>query len=979
MGSTRDRSFQKTGEVGRCSGSERLDPTQFSERDIDNQKSAQHWLDDQIHQPSFRKEMEDLFNQWELILKPESFSTYHIHMVSQSHIDMAWLWRFEQTRQKGIKTLEKVIFHAEKFPDQFKFAISSPQLLQWVKEDDPELFIKIKALQKKGIIELVGGSWVEPDCMMPSGESIVRQRFYGMKFFWEEFGTLPEVEWFLDSFGYNCGLPQLLVKSGAKYFWTSKLTWNKQTKFPFIYFNWKSPDGTSLLTANFGQNREIFDHWKNFQSGRYALSEEAPKLWDYSKDYSNFQNFINSSTSIVPVGLFWGAGDGGHGPSHWEVAQMQVLSQIAQERGIQWKWSEVQSFFSELKQYQSKLAIWQDELYLETHRGTFTVHSEVKRQNRRLVNLTLDIEKLATFVTLLNPKYEFPISLFEKIWKKILLNQFHDVLPGSCIPEVLDDTFKHGKQCDDNLKEILHQIVPFLPINIPLEFESSNLVLIFNPLNWSRKTRVFIPKDIISVPNKATKNDSSSLPYARLYYFRKDRLVSSICQPVSAEFDDNMHNNGEGWWTIIELEAHEFLISELRFESVQSPPLYITLHKSPRITNGKVTLEFDPTLGSLVSIKARKINRGENLIYGKRNLLLEGYLDKGSHEYPAWDLQKEYWKHPLNFDQSQNLKISILHQGPVFSTLKIQRTLANSEVIQTVSLFHDDPLIYCSWGANWQLPETLLKIGLYTNTQAIRVTSDQMYCALSASTLPKVPADIARFEKIMHRYVDVSTPDNQWGIAIINEAKYAFDVSAGRIRISMHRSPKYPRPSAESWVHFERKQRKYEGKGKPPKYSGLGPTSSRFAILPHIWGCLVNNKNEGSSYVPKIAEEFNHPPLLIKINPDKTKKSESIPENISLGFNIPSEINLKVVKPEQWNDDGGLVLRFAELTGFSQKNCIIQFPQHIGFKVDRIIEVDLLERPIEESSIKWDSSSMIITADFTPFEIKTLKVVLNTK
>ena len=250
MGSARDRSYQKTGELGRCSGSERLDPNQFSERDIDNQKSAQHWLDDQIHQPSFRKEMEDLFHQWEFILKPESFSTYHIHMVGQSHIDMAWLWRFEQTRQKGIKTLQKVIFHAERFPDQFKFALSSPQLLQWVKEDDPELFVKIKALQKQGIIELVGGSWVEPDCMMPSGESIVRQRFYGMKFFWEEFGTLPEVEWFLDSFGYNRGLPQLLIKSGSKYFWTSKLTWNKQTKFPFIYFNWKSPDGASLLTAN---------------------------------------------------------------------------------------------------------------------------------------------------------------------------------------------------------------------------------------------------------------------------------------------------------------------------------------------------------------------------------------------------------------------------------------------------------------------------------------------------------------------------------------------------------------------------------------------------------------------------------------------------------------------------------------------------------------------------------------------------------
>ncbi|RLI65754.1 MAG: hypothetical protein DRO88_03660 [Promethearchaeia archaeon] len=980
MGSKQQLSYRKTGEIGIVSGSERLDPSQFSEQDLDDSKNMEEYFENQLQSLEFRTEMEEKLEQWNHQLLPEALSHFDFFMVGQSHIDMAWLWRYEQTRQKGITTLKKVLAHAKKFPHQFVFAVSSPQLLSWIKEDDPELFSSLLSIHKKEQLELVGGSWVEPDCMLPSGESIVRQRLYGMKFYQEEFGILPEVEWFLDSFGYNKGLPQILAKSGAKYFWTTKLTWNKQNKFPFIYFIWESPDGTQLITANFAQNREIFDQWKDYPFGHYTIKDTNQNKWNYQDDFSRIAAIINRNKIIRPVGLFWGAGDGGHGPAYYEVAQMQVLSELAKSQGIQWNWSMVHNFFSEIEKYQNNLAVWNDELYLEAHRGTFTVHSAVKRHNRRLENRILDIERLATLCSLMNPNYEFPSYLFDRSWKTLLLNQFHDVLPGSCVPEVLDDVFKLFSQVDKNLDEILSQLLNYFPHNVPSEFKTKNLIFFFNPLNWRRKSRVFIPKCLIREFKSSTNTESNLLPYARLYYNYNGKLRSSICQPVKAEFQDNMNNHKEGWWTIIEMDPHGAIIGEIRFESVQSPPLFISLRKTPRITNGKVSLEFDPHMGSLISVKGRKINKGENLIYGKRNFILEGYKDKGSSEYPAWDIQKEYWKYPLNFNQRQDLEISIVDQGPIFSTLKIQRTLENSKVIQKISLFHDDPLIYCSWAANWQLPDTLLKLGLFTNTQATSVTSDQMYCASSSSTLPETPADIARFEKVMHKYVDISTPDNKWGIAIINEGKYAYDASGGRIRISMHRSPKYPRPSAESWVKFERLQRKNEGKGKPLRYSGIGPTSCRFAILPHVGGCLVNEKQAPSTFVPKMAEEFNHPIVIYSFNSFKLKsepeKSDNLPDIHSFSFDLQTGIELSVIKPEQWNKDNSVILRFIERCGFTHKKSIIQFPKDFASLIEEIWETDLLERPKIPLDLKWSSDTTELILDFSPFEIRTIKCKL---
>ncbi|TFH30799.1 MAG: alpha-mannosidase [Promethearchaeota archaeon] len=984
---TNKKAFKKSkASVGHYSGSERLDPTQFEERDLDLPNSKSFWFDERLHSQEYTNEIGQILTQLEDQIAPATFNNHHIFMCGQSHIDMCWLWRYEQTRKKSIKTLRKVVTHAKLFPD-FKYAVSEPQLLQWIKEDDPELFAEIQECHRGGQVELVGGSWVEPDCMMPCGESIVRQRLYGMRFYRDEFGKLPEVEWFLDSFGYNRGLPQILSKSGAKYFWTTKITWNKDTTFPLVHFYWQSPDGSRILTSNFGQNREMFDQWSKFHPGRYLPLPSTPLMWDYSRDYSNFGQYADFTKPINPVGFFNGAGNGGHGPTHQEVAQMITLRDLAEKKGYKWNWAGISDYFNDLATYSPDLLVWNDELYLETHRGTFTVHAAVKRHNRRLEARILSIERLATLTSFQNPAYIYPRPELERIWKLILLNQFHDMLPGSSIPEVFDDAYDIWHECDLVLDALTTEISASVYTDLPLNRDSLNALLLFNPLNYSRKTRVFIPLSLLpySIASQLPNRENNALlPYARLYFKSQGQTTSTICQPVAAENEgdipDEMQNYGEGWWTVIQLEGNEILTAVFKIIPVDSPPLFVSDAPSPRLTNGRLSVEFDSKSGSLLKIINQRINHGHNLVYGSRNLIVEGFQDKGSAEYPAWDLQREYWKHPLNYKQAQDCIITVKDRGPIFSTLQITKFIADTSLTQTFRLFQDDPVLYCSWAADWKQKDVLLKIGLYTNTNATMVTSDQMYCAESCSTLPETPADKARFEKIMHQYVDISTPDNEWGIALINEGKYAFDASGGRLRISLHRSPKYPRPAAEAWVNKERGERRREKKGHPPKYSGLGFQSARFGVLPHPSGALSTPKGDPSSFVYKKAEEFNSPILVCPIlqhnfPPESTLSSNEPTAN---AFILPQNIKISVLKFQEWeldlNDNQELIIRAAEICGFPTDQVTIQFPSIMANRVSRVEEVDLLERTLPTQKLEWHEGTQTLNTSFGPFEIKSFKI-----
>src|ERR687890_299958 len=340
-----------------------------------------------------------------------------IALTGHAHLDLAWLWPIEETRRKARRTFASVLGLMDRYED-FVFNQSSAQLYRWIEDDVPELFARVRKRVEEGRWEPVGGSWVEPDCQIPSGESFVRQLFYGQRYFQDRFGYRCTVAWFPDTFGYSPGLPQLLRGAGLSGFFTYKLNWNETNDFPHDLFEWEGIDGTSVIAHTFENPgtdyngdivpRDVLGTWRNFGGKRYH------------------------NESLFSFG--WG--DGGGGPSE------KMLENFARLRDFpampRLRMARVDDFFASIRE--DGLPRWVGELYLELHRGTLTTQARVKKLNREAEHRLQEAEAFATLAARRGAAY--PRDELERLWKTVLLNQFHDILPGSSISEVYKDTHR---------------------------------------------------------------------------------------------------------------------------------------------------------------------------------------------------------------------------------------------------------------------------------------------------------------------------------------------------------------------------------------------------------------------------------------------------------------------------------------------------------------------------------------------------------
>ncbi|TFG27504.1 MAG: alpha-mannosidase [Promethearchaeota archaeon] len=952
---------------GHYSGNKRIDTSNFDEPDFDSEETLKKWLTGG-KEIKFKRSL----RRWkENISKTTDFEKIQIHMVGQSHIDCAWMWRFEQTRKKTQVTFKKAIQHAKMFPETFCFALSQPILLEWIKEDNLKLFKELQEFVKKGNIELVGGSYVEPDCMMPSGEAMIRQRLYGMRFYREYFGALPKIEWFLDSFGYNIGLPQILIKSGTKYFWTTKLTWNLDTTFPFVNFWWESPDGSRILSANFDYNIQVLENWEKFEIGRHLLKPGGKKSWNYTID--NRKLFQHVRPDICPhVGFFFGLSDGGHGPTHKEVAYANEYAKLNS-----FKWSRVERFYSALEAYSEEFPVWNDELYLENHRGCFSNHAEIKRFNRKYENLLVSIEILASITNLYYLDYEYPLEKLEKLWKITLKNQFHDVLPGSSIPEVFDEVWDDWNEQNAILDNILENIGLILSEKNYNNIEKQTAeICLFNPVSWKRKSRVFIP---IMVFKKQPKLDKEGKPdYAKLILLNGDD-EQYICQPIAADFEDSLDSRPAGWWTIVSLnplsvtKAKIDLLDNSESRKIKQES---NLESSENlISNSLVSVKINPKNGAMIELSVEGINHRHNLLKGNSSNLTFAFLDDDKN-HPAWNLTPEYWNHSLNLSNETDVKIKITEFGPIFVTLEIRRTLGISPVVQKITLFKELLDVFLEFETDWKQKNVMLKILFSTSTDAKIATVDAAYSAIEFKTHPNVPSDKARYEKICHKYFDLSTHDLTWGLALLNEGKYAFDVNDSDMRLTLLRCCKYPLPAPEAWVNIEREENEKLFGHKVPEFSGLGPFKCRFALLPHMGGALINPDGTPNVIVKRKAEEFNMPVQIIPITNTTLKNKEFFSKlKDPLLKIITPNVNLATFKRNEWDKNTTIIVRFFEACGIST-NAKVKFNKTLSDRIELIKAVDLIEREIEYP-FKWSHQRKLLEFNIGKFEICTFQIYLN--
>lgn len=352
----------------------------------------------------------------ERFLAQKSESEFNITALGHAHIDLAWLWPIRETKRKAVRTFSTVLRHSERYKN-YLFGVSQPQMLEWVRDEHPELYKQMKELYEQGKLELQGGFWVESDTNVPSGESLVRQMLYGKKFFKEEFGYEQEILWIPDVFGYNAQLPQIMAKSGVKYFLTIKMSWNAVNLFPHSTFNWVGLDGSKILT-----------HMP--PEGNYNSAARAESMIQ-TEDKFREREIDNRAM------LLYGIGDGGGGPGmeHLERLEREYdligLPKVKQAFAI--------DFFRDIEKDQDKFPSYQGELYLEKHQGTYTTQARNKRNNRKCEFGFHDAEIMSTVSSLLGGK-KFPKAELEKLWKEVLLYQFHDIIPGSSIKRVYDET-----------------------------------------------------------------------------------------------------------------------------------------------------------------------------------------------------------------------------------------------------------------------------------------------------------------------------------------------------------------------------------------------------------------------------------------------------------------------------------------------------------------------------------------------------------
>ena len=387
--------------------------------------------------------------------------------VGQTHIDVAWLWTFAQTREKAQRSFATVVENMRKYPE-YTFFCSQPYLYKAVKEEDPYLYAQIQEKVKEGRFEIEGGLWLETDTNLPSGESLVRQILHGKKFFKEEFGVDSHIVWLPDAFGYSAALPQLFKLSGIDTFVTSKISWNDKNTMPHDVFTWRGIDGSDVFT--------YFITCQSIHSNRQRLTTyNAEATPDYlAGAYDRFSDKQLTDKVLVAYGY----GDGGGGPT---AEQIETVARM--KRGIPGcpnaENSTLEEFFSELKKKtKGKLPKWVGELYLEFHRGTYTTIGKNKRNNRKIEFLMHNVEALATMNHILSGA-EYPYETLEKMWEQILNLQFHDILPGSSIKEVYDDSDKMYEELFAKGTKLLDEITK----NISTQTKAGDVVFNMQPYN----------------------------------------------------------------------------------------------------------------------------------------------------------------------------------------------------------------------------------------------------------------------------------------------------------------------------------------------------------------------------------------------------------------------------------------------------------------------------------------------------------------
>lgn len=681
-----------------------------------------------------------------------------IAAVGSTHIDVAWLWRYEQTREKACRSFATAARLLEKNPE-FIFMSSQPQLYQFVKEDDPTLYAQIKEWVARGRWEAEGAAWVEPDTNLPGGESLIRQLLYGKKFFREEFGTDSRVLWLPDVFGYSGALPQIMKKCGVDYFMTTKISWNEFNKVPYDTFRWRGIDGSEVL-AHFipsMDNAKEEKDWLTTYNGVLAPSM-AVGAW---KRYQ--QKDLNGEV----LGAF-GYGDGGGGTNQEMVECGKRL-----EKGLpgcpRLRFSKVRDFYQRLEaelEGQRHIPVWEGELYFEYHRGTYTSVGSIKRANRKNELLLRDAELLSVMAAGLDggSLADYPAEALEECWKLLLLNQFHDVLPGSSIAPVYQDALEHHRKIRERAGALLEEALDRLAAELPSEGPAAAFC---NTLSFPRRELAAFSWNS-DAPVLWLQGGEGEHPAVR----QADGSYLTLTEEVPPL----------GWRTCSVREGGP------------AAPAGRWDPERRVLENRWYRLSFDRRM-EIESLLEKESSR-ETLPRGETGGRLLAYEDVSRCD-DAWNIPVYYEEKCWEAEEPD--RIELVEDSPLRTVVRVRRRFRDSTFWLSYIVYEELERIDLEIEADWRETDILMKLDFPVAANTVKATFDIQFGSVERPIHRNTLWDFARFEVCAHKWVDLS--DNGGGLTLLSESKYGYDVRRGHIRATLLKSSTYPDPAQDRGRH----------------------------------------------------------------------------------------------------------------------------------------------------------------------------------
>ena len=692
----------------------------------------------------------------DVLARPAVPSAHRISAIGHAHIDTAWLWPLRETVRKCARTFSNVLDLMTREPE-LKFACSQAQQHEWMRDRYPSIFAAMQEQVAAGRFIPVGGMWVEADTNLPSGESLARQFLHGQRFFDEHYGVTCTEVWIPDVFGYPASLPQIFRLGGAQTFLTQKLSWNKQNRMPHHTFWWQGIDGTRMFT-----------HFPPVDT--YNVSMQPAQLAHAERNYADHGG---GTMSMAPFGY----GNGGGGPTREMMERYRRMRNLEGLPTI--SIDSPTDFFAAAEADYPDAATWVGELYFEMHRGTYTSQAKTKTGNRKTEILLGEVELWSTLAASVAAEHDFvyPYDELEAAWREVLTLQFHDIIPGSSIAWVHDDTeaayARLGTELAQLRTDALAALAPFV----------GGDVVLANSAPDDRREVIVVAEALaptvgIEVEQEAAQqlHDGSFAVWADIGPMSIGALHWSDLQPASAAS------------VTVEVGAVELGAVEVGEVELGEADAGVVLD------NGlvRVTIDSDGLVSSFVDLRSGR----EIVKPGHRANVLELSADHPI-EYDAWDLDEYYASSTVELTAAES--VDVLDRGPLVASVRVLRSFGSSRIEQDIVLRAGSARLDFVTRIDWHENEKVLKAAMPIDVHADRASCEIQFGTVERPTHASTNWDAAKFEVCAHRWVDVSEPE--FGVAVLNDCKYGHDIHRGALRITLLRAPNFPDPDADRGEH----------------------------------------------------------------------------------------------------------------------------------------------------------------------------------